>query len=48
MFDPNWHSKITWCPPRPSFTLVETNKPCNNKTRPSHWYTKYTQKQYIS
>ena len=25
MFDPNWHSKIPWCPPRPSFTLVETN-----------------------
>ena len=28
--------------------MVETNKPRKNKTKPSHWYTKYTQKQYIS
>ena len=28
--------------------MVETNKPRDNKTKPSHWYTKYTQKQYIS
>ena len=28
--------------------MAETNKPCNNKTTPSHWDAKYTQKQYTS